>query len=312
MSVFIGKIIAGPFDVKEDIQQSVALTKDQQKQAEGNVLWAYNVLHPNGTIIRNVQWLRTKGFTILPKPYSTVAVNYEYGRLGQIIALLEDPDANASPRSKLAKDGMFSPGEIQLESDGGSFLYLSNDGSVTLSSGTNLESVEVIQDEGVYIQGSETEMANIIDKSEPKVDLGGDVNTVISSMKVNRDDSITVSMRDILTKQLMSQLKLTPLKGTTIKSYIAGVEKSKVELDLLGTITATNNIGTVKIDPLGKITAGNQVGAIEIDVTGNIKLSGIDLKVSGVSLIQWLNNHFHIGNLGAPTSPPTVPVIMTP
>ena len=84
------------------------------------------------------------------------------------------------------------------------------------------------------------------------------------------------------------------VNGITIKNYVVGIENNNISLDMAG---------GVKV---------NKVGSIEIDKTGNIILKGIDLKLGVTSLIQWLSNHVHLGNLGAPTSIPTVPITIKP
>jgi hypothetical protein len=72
----------------------------------------------------------------------------------------------------------------------------------------------------------------------------------------------------------------------------------------------------IDISVTSTITFRNQLGSITIDPAGIITLQGLDIKVGQMSLIQWLNNHTHIGNMGAPTSSAAVsftgPIIITP
>jgi hypothetical protein len=294
MSIFIAKIVNGPYDIQDDFRSSTVLSNQELEEAKENVVIGYDILTSEGIIIRNAQFKRDKNFAVLPEIGSTVVVYSEVNNIFLILLVLENFDSNHSPRSKYFKEKMFYPGEIQVEGIGGSFSYYTKDGSIHSSSATGQESVTIQNGEGVYIQGREAELANFIDKTEEKKPPNA-ISNIISSVKVNNDDSISITTKDMLTKQLLSSIDISPVNGITIKNYVVGIENNNISLDMAG---------GVKVN--------NKVGSIEIDKTGNIILKGIDLKLGVTSLIQWLNNHVHLGNLGAPTSIPTVPITIKP
>ncbi len=294
MSIFIAKIVNGPYDIQDDFRSSTVLSNQELEEAKENVVIGYDILTSEGILIRNAQFRRDKNCAVLPEINSTVAVYSEFNNIFLILLVLENFDSNHNPRSKYFNEGMFYPGEIQIEGIGGSFSYYTKDGSIHSASATGQESVTIQNGEGVYIQGQEVELANFIDITEEKKPPNA-ISNVMSSVKVNNDDSISITTKDMLTKQLLSSIDISPVNGITIKNYVVGIENNNISLDMAG---------GVKVN--------NKVGSIEIDKTGNIILKGIDLKLGVTSLIQWLNNHVHLGNLGAPTSIPTVPITIKP
>ena len=53
-------------------------------------------------------------------------------------------------------------------------------------------------------------------------------------------------------------------------------------------------------------------GAVEIDSPTVIMNNGVQPMVRGQALVEWLTNHVHLGNLGAPTTPPVQPPSSVP
>jgi uncharacterized protein involved in type VI secretion and phage assembly len=91
---------------------------------------------------------------------------------------------------------------------------------------------------------------------------------------------------------------------------------NKLELDAASsslTISTSGNTdqtvgGNLKINVTGTVTLSAPSG-ITLD-SASVKLgTGASLALVNETMLTAFNTHFHVGNLGAPTSPPTVPAI---
>ena len=90
-----------------------------------------------------------------------------------------------------------------------------------------------------------------------------------------------------------------------------GKRKHKVTLDDSGvTVTDGKNAGNKLVMDSSGITVNGPGGAVVIGKAGVSigSSSATEPLVLGNSLILALNTHTHVGNLGAPTSPPVVPL----
>lgn len=192
-------------------------------------------------------------------------------------------------------------GEIAIQAAGnvekgfpGGYLYLNNVGDVKLRSGLDRC------------------MLNM-------TDLTGLTELFCSKLKISCNNFLIDVDDGVLS------IKRSKYLGPGVVSPIQDVN---MEIDKLGNITfevspSGTSVGKINIDPTGNITItgvnvkiNNNTSNITIDPVGNINITGTTVKlnngmeniIKGLSFMQLFNSHVHIGNLGAPTAPPTIPM----
>lgn len=162
-----------------------------------------------------------------------------------------------------------SPGEVFIQAIGSSnndptdnaYLYIGNNGSVELASGSQEECIIVggetsdeedheiiLRAANVFIESSVNQGLNLQSSFEFKdnndIRVGNSTVTIIAGVK---------------TEVPNAELTIDNLNNITLRNTVAGIDNGKLAIDTSGGITLSNPIGSLKITSLGNVIMNNGV-----------------------------------------------------
>lgn len=249
-------------------------------------------VQPQGYVIKKVQFPRTAGNYMQPQKGSLVLIFKIDNFTARIVSILKDPvNTSGELINKLRGEGTsglenFKPGEIQLQSNKKSFLYLDNNGSAKLSSADmSQQFVADIGAQTARVKGINVLLGNL--SSSAFISMDQDGNLVIQSSTAT---AVPVEQASI---------KIAPTGKITIDSSISDVE-------------ITSRTGNITI---------NAAQNVNVNATGDVNVKGKSIKLGNLlfkKLItsDFLNSfifHTHpvVGTVAGPTTTPVAGVTTT-
>jgi len=181
----------------------------------------------------------------------------------------------------------------------------------------NVQSVlysEFISRNGNYLLESEKFNKKVNIKVDKITDNKLSIN--VENTNSNKNVKIDIDFDGNISLQYSSNLNINNDKINLSMNETGDITLSNDNVSLglgnSGDVNLDSGSSHIIIDSSGNISLNNDNGtALEIKA-GLIYLYGNGVQTGGQDLITWLNQHAHIGNLGAPTSPPLTPILIQP